>query len=280
MLTIAIPVRDEAPTIGVLLWRVRAVFQQYPREYEVLVFNDGSTDPTAQVLAPYATALPLTLLGGPAHIGYARAVDALLREASKRTRYPRRDAVILMQGDFTDQPEHIPELVRRFEGGADAVVVERTTDAGMPVAERRLRRFARWIVRPASTLPGISDPFGTFRLVRLSVIRDLIKARGDAPLVVGNGWGANVALLHAVSGIARRVESIPLAPRYDLRPRDTRRRAFSDAIQLLRGAGALRRAAKAASRPTPRTPQGTPPRAPRTPPRDASHDTSPRTASP
>lgn len=232
MLTIAIPVRDEAPTIGVLLWRLRTVFQEYPREYEVLVFNDGSTDATAEILAPYTKAMPLTILGSATPVGYAKAVDALLREAAKRTRYPRRDAVILMQGDFTDQPEHIPELVRRFEGGADLVVAERGAPATAPIEERRLRRFASWVVRPSRTTPGTADPFGTFRLVRLAVVRDLIKQAGTEPLLTGDAWDANLRLYHALAPLARRIESTTLEPRYDLRPRPSRRRPWHDAWQL------------------------------------------------
>jgi glycosyltransferase involved in cell wall biosynthesis len=243
VLTVAIPVRNEAPTIGVLLWRVRAVFQEYAREYEVLVFNDGSTDTTADVLHPYEKALPLTVLGGPTPVGYAAAVDALLREAAKRTRYPRRDAIILMQGDFTDQPEHIPELVRRFEGGADVVIAERTPDAAMPAAERQLRRAARWVLRPVLKASGLTDPFGTYRLVRLSTVRDLIKSRGNAPLLSAAGWAGNLELFHALRGTARRVESVALAPRYDLRSRESRRRPLADAFSLFRAGRSLRRSA-------------------------------------
>ena len=63
MLYICIPTHDEAPTIGVLLWRIRTLFQEYSREYEVVVCDDGSTDATQEVLEPYAKVLPLTLLG-------------------------------------------------------------------------------------------------------------------------------------------------------------------------------------------------------------------------
>ena len=129
MLYIAIPTYDEAPTIGLLLWRIRKVFQEYPREYEILVFNDGSTDSTAETLQPYTDVLPLTILGEREHVGYARALDALIREVARRTRYPRRDAMIVMQADFTDQPEMLPELVKRFEGGADIVAAERSREA-------------------------------------------------------------------------------------------------------------------------------------------------------
>lgn len=253
MLIIAIPVRNEAPTIGVLLWRVRAKFQEYPREFEVLVFNDGSTDATADVLAPYASALPLTVLGGSEPVGYARAVDSLLREAARRTRYPRRDAVILMQGDFTDQPEHIPELVRRFEGGADIVCAERPIDRAMPTAERRLRRIARWLLRGTLTDAASQDPFGTFRLIRLSTVRDLIKVRGDVPLISAAGWAGNLELLQSARTAARRVEMVSLPARYDLRMRESRRRVVSDAVDLVRTARRVRSFATAAPRPaTPR----------------------------
>ncbi len=72
-------------------------------------------------------------------VGYDRALDALCRDVANRTRYPRRDAMITLQADFTDQPEHLPELIKRFEGGADLVVAERTLSAKTPAPIRRMR---------------------------------------------------------------------------------------------------------------------------------------------
>jgi glycosyltransferase involved in cell wall biosynthesis len=249
VLYIAIPTHNEAPTIGVLLWRLRAVFQDYPREYEVLVFDDASTDATAEVLAPYAKALPLTVLGGKSPVGYAGAVDALLREAAARTRYPRRDAVIVMQGDFTDQPEHIPELVRRFEGGADHVIGERNIDGAAPPELQRWQQLARWFVRPGRATPGTSDPCTAFRIIRVAAIRDLIKTRGPAPLVTGEPPEANLRLTHALAPVVRRVETVALTPRYDLRQRTTRRRPWHDAWHLWKVRRTLTPAAS--SSPTP-----------------------------
>ena len=240
MLYICIPAYNEAPTIGVLLWRIRKVLKDFPREYEIVVFDDGSTDATAETLQPYGDVLPLSVLGGERHVGYAAALDALCRAVVARTKYPRRDAMLLMQGDFTDQPEHIPELVKRFEGGADIVIGERTTVPGAPVPVRRLRRVAPWLLRPFVTVPGIIDPFASFRLLRISVIREVLKQSGDAPLVTSAGWAANVDLLARTIPHARRVETVTLEQRFDIRPRPSRIRPFADALNLYRFAWATR----------------------------------------
>jgi glycosyltransferase involved in cell wall biosynthesis len=271
MIYIGIPAHNEAQTIGVLLWRIRKVFLQFPREYELLVYDDASTDETAEVLRPYADVLPLTVIRGERRLGYAGALDVICRTAAQRTRYARRDALVTMQGDFTDQPEHLPDLIRRFEGGVDLVVVEQAspraatnaaTDAAtnaagggatgaqasalparapVPTAVRRLRRAVPWLVRAFVRVPGVGDPFSAFRLYRISVLRDAIKALGpDTPLVTRDGWAANAELLLLTAPLARRVETVPLAPRYDLRQRESRVRPFADALRLYRFGRAAR----------------------------------------
>lgn len=234
MLYLCIPSFNEAPTVGVLLWRIRKVFQEYSREYEVLVYNDGSTDSTVETLAPYADVMPLTVLGGPQHVGYDRALDALCRAVSTRTRYPRRDAMITLQADFTDQPEHLPELIKRFEGGADLVVAERALPLSAPQPVRRMQWLAGWIARLSRSVAGVSDPFGAFRLYRISLIRDLVKESGDDPVTRGQGWAANLDLLRRAAPLARRVETVKLEPRYDVRARETRIKPWADSVALFR----------------------------------------------
>jgi glycosyltransferase involved in cell wall biosynthesis len=264
LLYICIPVFNEAPTVGLVLWKLRKVLQEYSREYEVVIYDDGSTDGTRDAVAPYGVVLPLTIIGGPKRQGYAAALDALVRHVTNKTRYPRRDAMIVIQGDLTDQPDDIPELARRFEGGADIIVGERA-DGKLPQPVERLRRFSGWmsrrgtirilgsdrVVRPALfEVPGISDPFGTLRLFRISVLRDLVKARGDSPVVENDGWAANAELLRRAAAHARRVEAVTATQRFDLRPRESRVRPWADARALFtfsRTAGSL---AKPATGPT------------------------------
>ncbi|HZF73555.1 MAG TPA: glycosyltransferase family 2 protein, partial [Gemmatimonadaceae bacterium] len=224
---------NEGQTVGVLLWRIRRVFQDYSREYEIVVYDDGSTDGTRQVLEPYADVIPLTIIRGERRQGFGVALDKLVRDVSRRTRYARRDALIVMQADFTDQPEHIPELVKRFEGGADIVAAKQElSEAPAPV--RRLRSFANWIQRAGLPKTEAADPFTTYRLYRISVLRELLKSIGDKPVVTSSGWAANLELLLRARPFARRVDNVDLAPRYDVRTRESRVRPVADALSLFR----------------------------------------------
>ena len=240
MLRICIPVHNEATTIGVLLWRLRSVFQGFSREYDVVVYDDASTDGTGEVLEPYQSVMPLTVLRSGTHRGYAASIDALVRHVAADDEYARRDAMVLLQGDFTESPEHLPELVKRFEGGADLVAVHRTMSDSTPRDERRLRRWGRWAVKPFLRLPPVADPFTGFRLVRISVLRDLLKVLGNKPVCAGDGWAANIDFALNVSPFARRIENVEFAPRYDVRQRPSRRRGWPDVIALFHWARATR----------------------------------------
>ena len=233
MIYICIPAYNESPTIGVLLWRIRRVFQDYSREYEIIVYDDASTDSTLETLQPYADVIPLTILRGETRKGYGYALEKLCREVSRRTRYARRDAAIIMQADFTDQPEYIPELVKRFEGGSD-IVAARQQVAEAPGPVRQLRRLAAWIQRTEIPKTGGADPFTTFRLYRISVLREMLKALGESPVITTTGWAANMELLVRSTRFARRIENVDLAPRYDLRTRESRIRPLADAFSLYR----------------------------------------------
>lgn len=247
MLRICIPVHNEATTIGVLLWRLRSVFQGFSREYDVVVYDDASTDGTAEVLEPYQSVMPLTVLRSTTHRGYAASIDALVRHVAADDEYARRDAMVVLQGDFTENPEHLPELMKRFEGGADLVAVERTMSSATPADERRLRRWGRWAVRPFLRLPDIADPFTGFRLVRISVLRELLRALGNRPVCAGEGWAANIDFAINVAPFARRIENVQFAPRYDVRQRASRRRGWTDVVALFHWA----RAARSSVRPAP-----------------------------
>ena len=89
-------------------------------------------------------------------------------------------------------------------------------------------------MRPVVKVPGVHDPFGTFRLYRIAVLKDLVRSAGDQPIVESKGWAANAELLVKAAPLCRRIETVTLNARYDLRPRASRVRAFESAMDLYR----------------------------------------------
>jgi glycosyltransferase involved in cell wall biosynthesis len=239
MIYICIPSYNEASTIGLLLWKVRQVFAGFPREYQLLVLDDGSDDLTAEVLERYTRVLPLTVTRHRERLGYAVSVEELLRQAVQRTDRPKRDSAVLMHADFAHGPHFIPDLVRRIESGADIVIAQGKLE-GEPSRSRRLvRRLAPVLLRGAVVIPGVTDVVSGFAIFRLVTLRNAFR-QGPAPLLATQGWAANAELYDRAARHARRVETIDAVERQDLRQRPSRMSSWDAALSVWRARSHLR----------------------------------------
>ena len=225
MIYIGLPVHNEQHTIGLLLWKIRALLTEQGRDFHLLVVDDASTDDTAEVLEPYRRVLPLTVLTNDTRQGYAASVERLIREAVRRSDYPKRDGVVILQGDFSDAPELIPDMVRRFEGGADIVAARTAVARTLPRPVRAARLGGSILARILPLPDDVADPLCGFRLYRLVALRRLLAETGrDQPLLRHQGWAANVELLLTVWPHVRRFESMDAELDYSRHSRDTRLR--------------------------------------------------------
>jgi len=235
---ICIPAHNEEQTAGVLLWKIRQVMSEFRRDYEVLFLDDGSTDRTHEVVAQYTQVLPLTLLRNDKRAGHGASLERLLREAIQRCAYPRRDIVVTLQADFTDEPLAIPGMVKKMEGGADLVVAtQRPNGARLPLAMRWIRRGLPWLERRYKLPDTISDPISGLRAYRVGLLKRALEGRDRGQLVTRDGWAASLELLHVLAPHTKRAEETESEMRYDRQARPSRLslwRAARDYIGLLR----------------------------------------------
>jgi len=238
MIYVCVPVHNEARTAGLVLWKVRQVFTTFPREYHLLVCDDGSTDGTAPLLAAYAKVLPMSVVTHRERRGYAKSLEELLRLALQRTDRPKRDCAITLHADFSHPPDVMVEMVRRLESGSDVIVAELADKGGH--APPLLRWVRRWAPR-LLPVPGVRDTVSGYVALRLVVWRQA--QRGDgAPLLTTDGWSANAELLARLLPHARRTETIPAAARYDLAQRAPRTTPWRQLVGAWRARAVIRAA--------------------------------------
>ena len=238
MIYVCIPAREEAETIGLVLWKIRKVFKELGREYQLLVADDGSRDATASVLRPYANVLPLTVETHTQAKGYPATVEVLARMALERTDRPKRDCAVFLHADFKHDPERIPDMVRRIDSGADLVVGEASRVEASPSRATRLVRWAAPLLIRGVRIPGVRDVVSGFMTVRLSCLR--LALRDRERLLEADGWAANAELIARLARQARRVDTVPIVERYDRRHRASRSSAWQTLRQLRGARQALR----------------------------------------
>jgi glycosyltransferase involved in cell wall biosynthesis len=222
MIYVCIPTHDEAATVGVLMWKVRKVLSELDRPFTIVVHDDASTDDTAQVLARYKRTLPLHVLRSAERIGYGRSVETLLRYVQAEASYPKRDCAVVMQADFTEDPQDMVPLVKLIEGGADIVAgCVADTKGPVPKGAKTVRWVTEKVLRRVFAKSPVSDPLGGLRAYRVIVLKKALRDRAT-PMLTLDGWAANVQLLAELAPHARRIAEAPLAMRYDLQMRPSR----------------------------------------------------------
>ena len=237
MIYICIPTHNEQQTVGVVLWKLRQVFSEYPRDYQLLVGDDASTDKTADVLEPYTRVLPLTVIRSGQRQGYGATLEMLLREAVRRSEYPKRDVVVTLQADFSEEPEDLVPLLKRVEAGADLAVGNKVAKARPPRMRRFSRALASFFLRSVKWPEGVATPFEGYRAYRLYAVKRAIEERSGKRLIRYNGWAAQAELLRAVLPHARRVDVVDVVDRTDRlqRPRREQPLAFAMQVRALAG---------------------------------------------
>ena len=158
VLSVVIPVHNEAEVLPELLQRLQLSLRQLPCPTELLFVDDGSSDNSVALLKAGQATLPaIRVVSLSRNFGKEAATTAGLHHA-------RGDAVILMDADLQDPPELIPAMVEQWRRGFDVVLMKRRSRAGETLLKRLTSSFYYRLLNRISDAPIPVDT-GDFRLM-------------------------------------------------------------------------------------------------------------------
>lgn len=168
--SIIIPVYNEAETLHELYRRTRVVMDGLDGGTELILVNDGSSDSSLDYMRElHAGDSDVKVISFSRNFGHQMAITAGLDSADG-------EAVVVIDADLQDPPEVIPDLVARWQRGAEVVLAVRAERLG----ENWFKRLtATGFYRVINRLADLEIPLdtGEFRLMDRKVVESLKQVR-------------------------------------------------------------------------------------------------------
>jgi dolichol-phosphate mannosyltransferase len=116
MVSVVVPIYNEEELVVRFHAAVASALKGVVDDWEVVYVNDGSTDSSLELLKGLqAVDSHVVVVELSRNWGHMGAINAGLQTARGR-------AIILMDGDFQDPPEVLPQLIKAWREGAEVVV--------------------------------------------------------------------------------------------------------------------------------------------------------------
>ena len=163
-ISLVVPVFNEEDAIPIFYQEVRRELTAY--EVEIVFINDGSKDATEGIINALSVSDPqVKALSFTRNFGKEPALFAGLEHATG-------DAVVPIDVDLQDPIHVIPQLIERWQAGADVVLAKRTdrsTDGHLK------RKTAEWFYRLHNKIssPTIEENVGDFRLMSRETVEHI-----------------------------------------------------------------------------------------------------------
>jgi polyisoprenyl-phosphate glycosyltransferase len=163
MISVVIPIYNEALNIDLLYSRLTSVMQSLGQSYELIFINDGSADNSLTLLKKLAHQHnEVKYIDLSRNFGHQIAVTAGLDKAEG-------EAIVIIDADLQDPPELIAALYAKMQEGYDVVYAKRKARKG----ESFMKLItAKLFYRILSAITSISIPVdtGDFRIMSRKVV--------------------------------------------------------------------------------------------------------------
>jgi dolichol-phosphate mannosyltransferase len=166
MLSVIIPVYNEAKNLPPVYQRLNEVLQKLNVAFEVILINDGSTDDSMKVIKLLAAAnTPIRYINLSRNFGHQIAVCAGLD-------FAKGDKIVIMDADGQDPPEVIEKLYLKSLEGFQVVYARRKSRQGDGLLKKATARCFYRILRKITKIDIPLDT-GDFRIIDKKIVEQL-----------------------------------------------------------------------------------------------------------
>jgi polyisoprenyl-phosphate glycosyltransferase len=166
LLSVIIPVFNEASGIPALYQRLITTIPSITEDFEILWVNDSSTDDTLSILKGLAAKDSRNrFISLSRNFGHQRAITAGIDKCKGK-------AAVIMDGDGQDPPELIPELWAKYSEGFKVVYAQRRKRAGESMFKKATATFFYRLLKRTAHIDIPLDT-GDFRLIDRRIIEHL-----------------------------------------------------------------------------------------------------------
>lgn len=216
-LYILLPAYNEGKSLIPLMGRIKKGMEDRGFAYEVVVYNDGSTDDTRDILKRNEYGIPLRIIGKERNEGLGSAFLSLLNEVV-RISSGAEDIAVVLDSDNTHNPEHIYQMANKIRDGFDLAIASRYLRDSRIVGLTRFRQLlsfgASWMMRILYPIKGVRDYTCGYRAYSIACLRRAFDKYGDS-LVEERGFACMAELLIKLRSLHILAVEIPLVLRYD-----------------------------------------------------------------
>ncbi len=164
--SVVVPIYNELENLPLLYAALTEVLGKLPREYEIILVDDGSSDGSLGVMEDMAERDPhVRVLEFRKNYGQTAAMAAGIQAATG-------DVIVTMDGDLQNDPTDIPKMLDLIDEGYDLVHGWRKDRQDAWLSRKLPSRIANWLISRVTVFP-VHDLGCTLKAIRREIAQEI-----------------------------------------------------------------------------------------------------------
>ena len=232
---VLLPIYNEVNNLDRLFRRIAVGLERKGYRYELIAYDDGSTDGSHEALEALRADFPFHLIGLRENRGLGTAFRSLIREVCARAESDE-DIALALDADNSHNPELMDHMIQRIHQGYDVVIASRYLADSRVVGVSQFRQFlslgASWLMRLFFPIKGVRDYTCGYRAYSIGILRRALARYGEH-FIEEDGFACMAEFLIKLRAMHCLAVEVPLILRYDHKLSDSKMRIAQTVTRTL-----------------------------------------------